>query len=459
MSFTTAITRVSANGDGVSVNFIVPWLFYANTDLLVILSGATQALGVQYNVTGAGLGSGTVSFVIAPPVGVGNVQIILNDPLTQLAKFVDGTAFPSDTLNQVNDRAVQIASRLSDLITRSLHAPDGDASPSMILPPAAARANTGLVFDANGDASLGFIPTTTMTQTLFDAYLDAAPEFQNVFNPLVQGIAGPGLTPAQGFENLGGISMTAETTLTASIAMTVANLGQSYLIADSGSPAPYTITLPAAAPVGSIIQFRVYKGATQLYTLAGNDVGIDGDATRVLWRNETCLLVREAANWSKIGGRTVPFRGCLQRSASQSIASGTTFVAVGMNQENGDTYGLNLCLDTGNTRFKSPRHTSFSFVGNLVIQATVSVANATCGAGLGLNTSTITSVPPSLVEEPYLIGQPLQQLACAGVFAMAQNDFLNLTGRIYNGTIATPLYLVSGGVYAPTLSYAEIPLW
>lgn len=159
MSFTTAITRLSYNGDGASVNFTVPWLFYANTDLLVIVGGVTQVLGAQFNATGAALGSGTVTFVTAPPIGVGNIQIILNDPLTQLANFVDGTAFPANTLNQVNDRSVQISARLYDMITRCLRVPDGDAAPNMLLPSAAQRSNNGLggliqTYDAVGNPSL-----------------------------------------------------------------------------------------------------------------------------------------------------------------------------------------------------------------------------------------------------------------------------------------------------------------
>lgn len=176
MSFTTAITRVSANGDGVSISFTVPWLFYANTDLLVIMGGVTQSLGVQFNATGAGVGSGTVTFITAPPVGVGNVQIILNDPLTQTANFVDGTAFPSNTLNQVNDRAVQISSRLYDLITRALRAPDGDASPAMLLPPAAQRANTYQTYDALGNSSnaVGLVAGTILSAASIGAFTGPA---------------------------------------------------------------------------------------------------------------------------------------------------------------------------------------------------------------------------------------------------------------------------------------------
>lgn len=172
MSFTTAITRLSYNGDGTSVNFPVPWLFYANTDLLVILGGVTQSLGVQFNASGAGLGSGTVSFVTPPLIGVGNIQIILNDPLIQTANFVDGTAFPSGTLNQVNDRAVQISSRLYDLITRSLRAPDGDVNSAMLLPVASSRAGGALIFDANGNPIIGVPVTGTITTALLAPFLN-----------------------------------------------------------------------------------------------------------------------------------------------------------------------------------------------------------------------------------------------------------------------------------------------
>jgi len=152
MSFTTAVTRLSYNGDGITVTFTVPWLFYANTDLLVVLGGVIQALSSQYNVTGAGLGSGSVTFIAAPPVGSGNVQIILNDPITQVAEFVDGTAFPSETMNEALDRSVQISSRLQDQISRALRAPDGDQNPGLLLPPAAQRALQYQAYDANGNS-------------------------------------------------------------------------------------------------------------------------------------------------------------------------------------------------------------------------------------------------------------------------------------------------------------------
>jgi len=79
------------------------------------------------------------------------VQIILNPPQTQLATFVDGTAFPSATVNQALDRGVQISLRLQDQLSRAIRGPDGDSnSTGWVLPPAAGRVNTALLFDNSG---------------------------------------------------------------------------------------------------------------------------------------------------------------------------------------------------------------------------------------------------------------------------------------------------------------------
>lgn len=150
MTISNTQIRVSYTGDGVSTSFPVPYLFYATTDLLVLFGGTPLASG--YTVTGAGTGGGTVVFATPAPVGM-IVQIILNVPLTQIVDLVDGTAFPSATLNQMVDRAIQGELRLNDLILRSIRAPDGpDTTPGMILPPSAARASQYLAFDSNGNA-------------------------------------------------------------------------------------------------------------------------------------------------------------------------------------------------------------------------------------------------------------------------------------------------------------------
>lgn len=150
MTVSSSLTRISYVGDAVSVNFAVPFGFYAGTDLLVVQNGVTMTLSSDYTVTG-GLGStGTVTMVVAPAAAV-NLQIILNPPITQTVALVDGTEFPAATLNQEADRAVQISLRLNDKLTRALRAPDGpDVSALNDMPVATVRAGKYLGFDGSG---------------------------------------------------------------------------------------------------------------------------------------------------------------------------------------------------------------------------------------------------------------------------------------------------------------------
>ena len=171
MTISSTVSRISYVGDGSSVNFPVPWLFYANTDLLVLLNGVVQTYSANYTVSGAGLGSGTVTMTVAPAAAA-NLQIIMNPPQTQTANFVDGTDFPSATLDQVNDRAIQVAQRLQDQISRALRAPDGDAAPAMLLPIAATRASTALGFDVSGNVTvLQSLPSGTLSQASIGQFL------------------------------------------------------------------------------------------------------------------------------------------------------------------------------------------------------------------------------------------------------------------------------------------------
>lgn len=466
MTIITTQSRITYAGDNVTTSFPIPFEFFLNSDITTIktaVGGAASilTLGIDFTLLGAGVvGGGSLIKTSALLVGE-TMTIFLNPPIAQGSHYQSNAPFPAGTLEYDLDRQTQISQRLQDQISRSIRAPDADASPAMLLPSTAQRALQYLGFDAAGNPlAVAALPGPQLTQGVYDSLALTSTPFLNMYDPVVLGSAGPTVTPGQAFANLGGINMAVETTITATTAMTLSNLGRSYYVADSGSPVPYTITLPAGAPIGSIIQFRISSLATQLYTITGNDKGIDGDANRVLWRNETCLLIREASNWAKIGGRTVPFRGLLQRGSAQSIASGTTFVACALNQENGDTYALNLCLDVVNSRFKCPRHSSFLFNGNLVLAATVTVSAAVAGCAIGYNSSTLPSANPSnLIELPYAVGLAQQPVGCTGVLPMNQNDFVQLLGRIYSGTIATPAFQYSAGVFVPSLSYAEIPLW
>lgn len=175
MTVSNQQVRVSYSGDGTSTIFAIPWPFYLDTDITVFLGNAPQPNG--YSITGGedangNPQTGNVIFASAPASGV-IAQFILDVPLTQLVELVDGTSFPSSTLNQVNDRAVQALLRVQDILSRSIVAPDGDILPGMSLPAAAARAGLFLSFDGAGNVLLASAgPGTQNTQATLGPILN-----------------------------------------------------------------------------------------------------------------------------------------------------------------------------------------------------------------------------------------------------------------------------------------------
>lgn len=169
MTVETDQARITYVGDGTSVTFSVPWKFFNPDDLTVLLAGyATNA----FSVSGGNGTPGAVTMSTAPVTGVA-VQIFLDPPLTQLVKLADGTGFPSDTLNQINDRAVQLLQRIQDQLDRTIKAPDGDLSPQMSLPNAANRKSQFLYFDANGNLAIGVtVPAGTFSQAATAAFMN-----------------------------------------------------------------------------------------------------------------------------------------------------------------------------------------------------------------------------------------------------------------------------------------------
>jgi hypothetical protein len=265
--------------------------------------------------------------------------------------------------------------------------------------------------------------------------------------------------------NLGLIDIAEELTITAGVSLDSSSLGRSIVLADSGTPANYTVNLPAGAPVSSMIQIRVANGATKLYTIAGVDVGIDGSPNRVMWQGESCLLVREAANWTKIGGRTIPFRGVLQRTALLAITTGATWVKAAMQVEVGDPTALALCFDVANGQFVAPRSSSWNFVGYASIAATVGTSAASAEGALSQNTTlTPSSTPTSIFHTDYPVsGSREIVLPSANAMPLTAGQFVELLGRIVagggGGTATGATFEYVAATLVPSLSYTEVPIW
>lgn len=164
MTIGTNTARVSFNCDGVTKVFPVPIQAYLGSDFLVLLTNNATSLSTplvlngDYSMATSGTLTPTawsLTTLAAAAYAAGNtLQVILNPAEVQQTQYVQGQQFPSPAVQANMDRNVQMAIRLSDLISRAIGAPDGDVSPLMQLPVAANRKLMNLGFDANGNIAL-----------------------------------------------------------------------------------------------------------------------------------------------------------------------------------------------------------------------------------------------------------------------------------------------------------------
>ena len=185
MTIASILNRISYDGNGATTAFPISFPFQLQTDLVVvetvIATGVqtTKTLTTHYTISGTTdtLGfypnGGTVNAVVAPAATVR--WTIYRDPTpTQSTDLVENDSLPAESTEAALDRQTMLIQRVSDLITRSLHQPDGDATSVGLLPSAVARALKFLSFDVSGNpiaaagtsADLG--PVSSFINTLLD---------------------------------------------------------------------------------------------------------------------------------------------------------------------------------------------------------------------------------------------------------------------------------------------------
>ena len=160
MTIAASTTRVSFACDGTTTVFPVNIQAYLATDFTVILTAPSSAGGGETTLVLNSAYSMVSSGTLAPPwwtlTTLGgtpyasgySLQVILEPAQTQVTQYVQGQAFPSAAVQQNFDRLTQMVIRLQDQINRTVIAPDGDVSPVMLLPSAAARANLSPYFNS-----------------------------------------------------------------------------------------------------------------------------------------------------------------------------------------------------------------------------------------------------------------------------------------------------------------------
>ena len=159
MTVSTTTTKISYAGDGTTVAFAVPFVFFGATELelieRVIATGVetVKTLATHYTVAGGAGATGTVTAVVAPPATV-TWTIARKTARTQLTDYLVGDAFPADTHERALDRLTAIAQEIAEAVARTISVPVSDTAAPGTLPTASLRANKALVFDASGTASV-----------------------------------------------------------------------------------------------------------------------------------------------------------------------------------------------------------------------------------------------------------------------------------------------------------------
>ena len=135
MTVSSTNSRLSYNGDGVSVNFATPY-FLANADIKVYVGGVLKTLTTDYTLTGAGTESGgTCSFLSAPASGTGNVVILRDPDQLQSTDLPSNDPFPSSSVEKAFDKLTMLVQRCRDLLGRSFTLQDSDTSGASVTMP------------------------------------------------------------------------------------------------------------------------------------------------------------------------------------------------------------------------------------------------------------------------------------------------------------------------------------
>lgn len=150
----------------------------------------------------------------------------------------------------------------------------------------------------------------------------------------------------------------------------------------SGTSADYTVTLPAASGnAGKLIGFRMAPGLTKFVTLDGNvSETIDGTTTRIMWAQESCVLLCDGSNWFKVAGKSRPMTAQMSLSAFQASVANQTVTKCNVNTSDVDNTGR--LVDTGNNRINIIRP------GNYLLSGSVTYANASTPAPISANAPT-----------------------------------------------------------------------
>lgn len=180
--------RIAYTATAAQTAFVVPFVFFENSDLKVYQNATLLTLDTDYTVTGAeDEDGGTVTLLTGATVG-DEILITRHVPVEQTTHIPPSGPLDVPAINVQISKLVTMIQQQADQTERAVHLPDNDSTVSAELASAATRSNRLLGFDTNGDLiyPLGptFVDTTasgvavvdtraTASVTIFDASINA----------------------------------------------------------------------------------------------------------------------------------------------------------------------------------------------------------------------------------------------------------------------------------------------
>lgn len=153
MSFSSETAWKQYTGDGTTVDFTVPFPFQADADLGVMTTTAgVDTLESAYVATGEGTtGGGNVRFTTAPADGT-TVTLFRNMELNQTRSFTYNGSFPSRTVTDAADKAMQAVQQVNEKLKRTFRISEASAEIAPLT--VADRAGKVPAYDAAGNPTL-----------------------------------------------------------------------------------------------------------------------------------------------------------------------------------------------------------------------------------------------------------------------------------------------------------------
>lgn len=147
MTVSSETARVQYDGNDVTVEFAIPFYFFADGDIAVYLDDTLKTLTTHYTVADEGEPSGGTLTMLAAPATGETLTILRDVALTQGTDYVENSSFPADSHEDALDRLTMIVQQLQEEIDRAIVAsPDSEAVVTLPTP----TANKALLWNAGG---------------------------------------------------------------------------------------------------------------------------------------------------------------------------------------------------------------------------------------------------------------------------------------------------------------------